>query len=601
MAGNRRLTIEILGDARGLAGAFGEADGAVSKFARGIGGAAKTAGLAVAGIAGAAVLAAPKVLEMGTQLDALGKKASTVFGSSLSDVEAWAEATAGSMGLTADQAVGVAAGLGDLLKPMGFTAEQAAEMSTEMLDLSGALSAWTGGTIDAAGVSDILTKAMLGERDGLKQLGISISEADVQARLAAKGQDKLTGAALEQAKALATQELILEKSTDAQTAWEDGTMDAIKAQNEAKASIDEVKEGLVKALFPALQAAVPYVAQAAQWLGDNLPGAMAVAQQFVEDKLVPAFEDYLIPAFQAVAGWVQQHWPQISAAITEAVDTIQSVIEGAIDVILAVWERFGDDILGFVEAVWPDIQQAIGGALDVIRGVFSAFSALLKGDWGALWDAVKQIFTGAWNLVKGAVDIALDGLKSAFGAAWDVVKTLTGDAVMAILGAIGSIPGALLDLAGSFLSAAAALGTAILDGIKGALSSTAGFAGDVASAVLSAVRGVINSYVIDPINSALEFTIPVPGLPDIHINPPDIPRLALGGIVTRPTLALVGEAGPEAVIPLSKASRHMAGLDGGGGPIYLTVEVGGAAIARTVIDQLNRMGGGPLRVRAAGI
>ena len=39
----------------------------------------------------------------------------------------------------------------------------------------------------------------------------------------------------------------------------------------------------------------------------------------------------------------------------------------------------------------------------------------------------------------------------------------------------------------------------------------------------------------------------------------DAPRLALGGLVTRPTFAMVGEAGPEAVIPLSKAGGMMPG------------------------------------------
>jgi phage-related minor tail protein len=42
------------------------------------------------------------------------------------------------------------------------------------------------------------------------------------------------------------------------------------------------------------------------------------------------------------------------------------------------------------------------------------------------------------------------------------------------------------------------------------------------------------------------------------VNPPDIkniPRLAEGGIVSSPTLALIGEAGPEAVVPLSGSNR----------------------------------------------
>ena len=48
--------------------------------------------------------------------------------------------------------------------------------------------------------------------------------------------------------------------------------------------------------------------------------------------------------------------------------------------------------------------------------------------------------------------------------------------------------------------------------------------------------------------------------------------LATGGIVTSPTLSLIGEAGPEAVIPLSKM-----GSMGGGSNI--TVNVGGSVIS----------------------
>jgi hypothetical protein len=180
----------------------------------------------------------PQLLSAGAELDALGKKSATVFdGAALGQVQAWAAGVAGSLGMTRAELVGTTAGIADLLKPMGFATDEAAKMSTGLVDLSGALSAWTGGTRSAKEVSEILTKALLGERDGLKELGISISEADVQARLAKNGTDKLTGAALEQAKALATQQLIMEKSTDAQKAWSNGSMDAIKQQNESKAAM----------------------------------------------------------------------------------------------------------------------------------------------------------------------------------------------------------------------------------------------------------------------------------------------------------------------------------------------------------------------------
>jgi phosphotransferase system HPr-like phosphotransfer protein len=52
---------------------------------------------------------------------------------------------------------------------------------------------------------------------------------------------------------------------------------------------------------------------------------------------------------------------------------------------------------------------------------------------------------------------------------------------------------------------------------------------------------------------------------------PDIPMLAEGGIVTSATLAMIGESGPEAVIPLDRAGSM--GFGGGGGnTINITVQ-----------------------------
>jgi hypothetical protein len=80
----------------------------------------------------------------------------------------------------------------------------------------------------------------------------------------------------------------------------------------------------------------------------------------------------------------------------------------------------------------------------------------------------------------------------------------------------------------------------------------------------------------------------------------DVPPLAAGGIVTKPTVALIGESGPEAVIPLSRGRR---GFDPDAGGIVVNVTVTGNTImgdrdadalgrrvAQSITDQLRRAG-----------
>ena len=190
------------------------------------------------------------------------RKATAVFAETLPTVQRWAEENANALGLTSQEAVSLAASAQDLLVPMGFVREEAADISTTLVGLSGALAEWSGGQRSSAEVSDILTKALLGERDSLKSLGISISAADVEARLAAKGQAELEGAVRQQAEAQATLELILEKSSDAQAAYAEGSGTLARQQAEATAAFNEAKDALAVELIPVMQSFYTDVAPA---------------------------------------------------------------------------------------------------------------------------------------------------------------------------------------------------------------------------------------------------------------------------------------------------------------------------------------------------
>lgn len=99
--------------------------------------------------------------------------------------------------------------------------------------------------------------------------------------------------------------------------------------------------------------------------------------------------------------------------------------------------------------------------------------------------------------------------------------------------------------------------------------------------VLGIYKGIFNGIASLWNNTfgKLSFKVPgwVPGIGGKGFDVPNIPMLAEGGIVTRPTLALIGEAGAEAVIPLSKMNQ--------GGNIYVTVQGGDP---NAVVDALRR-------------
>lgn len=421
------IEVKLLGDNKDLKRALDGSAGDVETFGSKAGRAFRNGAIALTAMGAGAAVVIPQLLNSGATLEAIGVKSATVFGDSLEDVQSWATGVAGSMGLTDTELVGAAASFGDLLKPMGFTADEAANMSTEMLDLSGALSAWSGGQVTATDAADVLSKAMLGEREGLKALGISISEADVQARLAQKGQEDLTGAALEQAKALATQELILEKSTDAQTAWTDGSFDGIKAQNEASAAVSTLKEEFVKGIYPALQKLIPIVQRVATWVGANLPAAFAFAGSaiagvqtaigWIGDNLnivLPLLVGFgiavtaaLVPAFVA---WTASATAAAVATLAAAAPFIAVGVAIAAVAAGFVWAYQNVDwFRDAVDKTWQVLQGAFAVALDVgKKGV-----DLL---WGAIETAVDWLKT-AWDESEGLRSLIAGGLKLAFDAA----------------------------------------------------------------------------------------------------------------------------------------------------------------------------------------
>ena len=244
-----------------------------------------------------------------------------------------------------------------------------------------------------------------------------------------------------------------------------------------------------------------------------------------------------------------------------------------------------------------------------LKNLFQNFISFFKGDGfqQGFKDAVdkvtgfiarlKDYFSGWVTFIKGLltgdVSMAVEGLKTIFKnlllffkTGWDFVKVLTGAIVDGLKRAKDYIAPKLKEFGISFLET-----------ISTVLKTSAGVIFEGVKFVFNKVIDKINGF-IDDLNSGLGFSFF-----GIDIDPPDIPnipRLAKGGIVTSPTTAIVGEAGPEAIIPLAGAGGSGLGQT----QVNITVNAGmganGLEIGQSIVDELKkyqrRNGPLPLRV-----
>jgi hypothetical protein len=273
--------------------------------------------------------------------------------------------------------------------------------------------------------------------------------------------------------------------------------------------------------------------------------------------------------------------------------------------------------------------------------------------------ALKDKLSEALSDAKGALDDAktafndfattvADGLKSAFSFAdaQDAGKETGGgflqglrDQVAGIIGYTKKVDDLLTmglsqDALTQVLAAGQDAGTAIADqliaGGSAAITETnalvestnaaAGKVGlnaaakwyqagiDSATAIVNGIQGELDKLTpklmakMDAIAAKMKRTVTI----DVYVNERynkiatslGIPAMAQGGIVNKPTLALIGEAGPEAVVPLSKMNA------GGGGDVNINVTGGlstSAEIGQSVVNALRAYSrsAGPLALNIA--
>tara|TARA_R100000406_G_scaffold96215_1_gene93340 strand:- start:12247 stop:13962 length:1716 start_codon:yes stop_codon:yes gene_type:complete len=228
-------------------------------------------------------------------------------------------------------------------------------------------------------------------------------------------------------------------------------------------------------------------------------------------------------------------------------------------------------LLGIISALAIFVGLWIAGVTAAIAAPI-ALGLLLIAIIIRYWDEIKAFLGKALKFLLKLGGFIFYGLISGLGA-------LIGGLVGLITGAIGLVLGLIAGIINAIFQVGKSFYTDVIKGggslIKWFISIPntikKGFINGF-KAIFNGVTGIYNGFA-----KKMKFDIPkwVPVVGGKTFKLPTIPKLAKGGVVDSPTLAMIGEDGPEAVVPLNRKNNPRGIGLGGGGGMTVNINVGG--------------------------
>lgn len=309
-------------------------------------------------------------------------------------------------------------------------------------------------------------------------------------------------------------------------------------------------------------------------------------------------------------------WERVGAAISQFCQNVWDTIVNTVKSIGAFLSTIGQWIYdNVIQPVWNFIEPAVMGIVKMIQGYIEGVKNIFSG----VFNVIKGIFTGNMDLIKEGVNQTWEGIKQVLSAVgqwvydwvikpvldffapmWTALSDGAKKAWEGIKSAFSAVATWFKDIfskAWEGVKNVFSVGGKIFSGIKEGIENTF-------KTVVNGIIGGINKIIAVPFNAINGMLNKIRNLSFLDIAPfknlwshnplavPQIPLLAKGGIATGPTVAMFGEAGKEAVLPLENNTGWMDLLadkiaERNSTPSKLVLQVGERELGWVTINSIN--------------
>lgn len=350
--------------------------------------------------------------------------------------------------------------------------------------------------------------------------------------------------------------------------WDEIKAYAEKVWNAIKDWVNQAWEGIKEAW-----------SNIGEWFSEKWEAVKAIFEpvgQWFSEKFQQAW-DGLTNIFSVIGQWFSERWNEVKNILSPLADWFKEKFQNAWDNLTNIFKIIGQwfserwtEVKNILSPISQWFKDKFQSAWDGLTGIFKSLGSWFGARWNDVTNALSNvaswfgnIFTSAYNAVKNA----FSSIGSFFSGVWSTVKNI-------------------------FVNAGQMVGSAVGGAFKGAVN-----------AVLGTIENIVNGF-INMINGVIGVINALPGVSLGYINGISLPRLARGGIVDSPTIAMIGEAGKEAVVPLENTgflqtmgrvvSSAVADVIGNNQPTSggltgdIVIQLGGTEYARFTIDEINK-------------